>query len=97
LLVDPRTARSHTLDVLPLVVTDVSRDVQGVTDKRVATSVVHGRFELGIVLDGINGELSFPIEVAVFVVRRLGLNAVKRDEGRLAEALVAKVLQCGEL
>lgn len=54
--------------------------------------MLHGGLELGVEVNHVDGETRSLRERTILVVRWLGLDRIKRDEGGLAESLRSKVL-----
>ena len=70
----------------------MSRNVNRVAHKRVPTSMMNSPFNDRIEVDDIDGEACTLGERAKFVIDRLSLDGIQRNECRLAGTLIAHVL-----
>jgi hypothetical protein len=82
----------HTFNFLAFLITDISRYFHGITDECIAARMKHSSLNDRLVLDDIDCESCAASKAPVFVVDSLGLNALQRNERRLARPLLAHIL-----
>ena len=81
-----------TLDVLPLLVANISRNIVGVAYKRVPASMMHRAFNGGVELYHIDRKTGSLRERTELVVDGLHLDGVQWDKGCLPSTLYAHIL-----
>lgn len=77
-----------TFHFLTPIICHSTSDFHSVTDERVSTSMLHSSFDATVELDHINSQSGTLGDASEFVIDRLDLDGIERNEGSLTSALV---------